>query len=74
MVRACGVSKLGHGAELALCGVFVFVDQAAQDGSACDRFVVAVGDRGVWPGRVELATAVGSPTVVVSGVGHQDGS
>ena len=48
--------------------------QAAQDGSACDPFVVAVGDRVVWPGRAELATPVGSPTVVVSGVGRQDGS
>jgi ABC transporter transmembrane protein len=70
----CGVSKHGHGVELGLCGVFLFVDQATQDGSACDLFVVAVGDGVVWSGRAELATAVGSSTVVVSGVGRQDGS
>jgi hypothetical protein len=28
----------------------------------------------VWPGRAELATPVGPPTVVASGVGRQDGS
>jgi hypothetical protein len=71
---ACGVSKLGHGAELGLCGVFVFVDQAAQDGSTCDLFVVAVGDGVVWSGRAELATPVRSSTVGVSGVGRQDGA
>jgi hypothetical protein len=38
------------------------------------RLSFAVGDRVVWPRRAELATAVGSPTVVVSGVGRQDGS
>jgi hypothetical protein len=66
--------QIGHGAEVGLCGVFVFVDQAAQDGSACDLFVVAVGDGVVWAGRAELATAVESSIVVVSGVGRQDGS
>jgi hypothetical protein len=62
------------GAELGLCGVFAFVDQAAQDGLACDPFVVAVGDGVVWSERAELAIPVGSLTVVVSGVGRQDGS
>ena len=38
------------------------------------RLPLRVGDRVVWPGRAELATPVGSPTVVVSGVGRQDGS
>jgi hypothetical protein len=36
--------NLVMGVELGLCGVFVFVDQVAQDGLACDLFVVAVGD------------------------------
>jgi hypothetical protein len=62
------------GVELGLCWVFVFVDQTAQDWSAFDPFVVEVGDGVVRPWWAELATAVGSSTIVVSGVGRQYGS
>jgi hypothetical protein len=37
-----------------------------------DSLLGKVRDRVIWPGRAELATAVGSPTVVVGLVLGQD--
>jgi hypothetical protein len=72
--QPAGFQNSVTGAELGLCCVFVFVDQTAQDWSAFDPFVVEVGDGVVRPWWAELATAVGSSTIVVSGVGRQYGS
>jgi len=48
-----------------LCGSFVFVDEAAEGGPTLDAFQRQVRDGVIWPGRVELAAAMGSPSVVV---------
>ena len=50
----------------------VFVDQAAEDGSACDPFRGDIGDRVVGLGWVEWERAVRASSVVVSRVLGQD--
>ncbi len=42
-----------------LCGSFVFVDEAAEDGPTLDAFQRQVRDRVIWPRRVESAAAMG---------------
>jgi hypothetical protein len=42
-----------------LCGPFVFDQQAAEDGLALDPLLGEVGHGVAWPGRAELAAAVG---------------
>jgi hypothetical protein len=62
----CGVSELGHPSWPGLlCGSLVFVDEPAEDGPTLDTFQRQVRDGVIWPGRVELAAAMGSPPVVV---------
>jgi hypothetical protein len=41
------------------------VDEAAEDGSALDALPGQVRNGVIWPGRVEFAAAMGSPSVVV---------
>jgi len=41
------------------------VDEAAEDGPTLDAFQRQVRDGVIWPGRVELAAAMGSPSVVM---------
>ena len=48
-----------------LCGPLVFVDEAAEDGTALDLLLGEVRDRVVRTGRVEMAAAVGAASVVV---------
>ncbi len=63
---ACGVPELSHRSWPGLlCGSFVFVDEAAEDGPTLDAFQRQVRDRVIWPRRVESAAAMGSPSVVV---------
>jgi hypothetical protein len=41
------------------------VDEAAEDRPTVDPFLGEIGDGVVGPGRVELAAAMGTPSVVV---------
>jgi hypothetical protein len=43
----------------------MFADDAAEDGPTFDPLSGEVGDRVIGPGRMELAAAMGSPSVVV---------
>jgi len=60
------------GLDLGLRGPLVFVDEAAEDGSAPYPLFGEVGGGMVGPGRAELAAAVGSSSVVVGLVLGQD--
>ena len=63
---ACGVPELGHCGDLGfLRGPFIFVEEAAEDGSALDPHLGEVSDRVIGYGRVELAAAMGSSAVVM---------
>jgi hypothetical protein len=54
-------------------GPLVFVEEAAEDGSAPDLRLGEIGDRMVGPGRAEVASTVGSAPVVVGRVlGYHD--
>ena len=55
-----------------LRGPHVFVDEAAEYGSARDPLSREVGDGIAGPGRVQLTVAVGPPSVVVPGILAQD--
>jgi hypothetical protein len=74
MLVACRVPKLGRMPWPGrLRGPLVFVEEAAEDGSAPDPRLGEIGDGMVGPGRAELAAAVGSASVVVGRVpGHHD--
>jgi Protein of unknown function (DUF5661) len=70
---ACGVSELGHWSWPGLlCGSLVFTDEAAEDRPALDALAVQVRDRVIWPGRSEVAAAMGPSSVVVGLVFGQD--
>jgi hypothetical protein len=70
---ACGVQNSATGPDVGLCGSLIFVDEAAEDGSALDALLGEVCGRVVGPGRAELAAAMGPPPVVMGGVLGQDG-
>jgi hypothetical protein len=57
----------------AFSGPLVFVDEATEDGPALDPLLGEVGDGVVWPGRAELAAAMGSSSVVMGLILGQDG-
>ena len=66
MRELVGVPELSHRSWPGLlCGSFVFVDEAAEDGPTLDAFQRRVRNGVIWPGRVELAAAMRSPPVVV---------
>jgi hypothetical protein len=48
-----------------LRGPLILVEEAAEDGSALDPRLGEISDRVIGYGRVELATAMRSPAVVV---------
>ena len=55
-----------------LGGSFIFVDKAAKDGPTLDSLVGEVSGRVVGPGRVELAAAMGTTSVVMGLIPGQD--
>jgi len=69
--RPAGSQQSARGIDL-LRGSFVFVEEAAEDGLAPDPLQGEIGGGMVRPGRVQLAAAVGSSSVVVPGVLGQD--
>jgi hypothetical protein len=54
------------------CGPLVFVDEAAEDGTALDLLLGKVRDRVVGAGRAEMPAVVGAASVVVGLVLGQD--
>src|ERR1017187_5133229 len=70
---ACGVLELRHRPWPGLLGgSLVFADEAAKDGPTFDPLMGEVNGRVVWPGRAELAAAMGTTSVVVGLVLGQD--
>ena len=57
--RPAGFYKSAGGIAGLLRGSFVFVEEAAEDGSAPDPLLGEIGGGMVRPGRVQLAPAVG---------------
>jgi len=55
-----------------LRGSVVFVEEAAEDGSALDPLLGKVGGEVAGPGRAEFAAAVGPLSVVVPGIPGED--
>jgi hypothetical protein len=56
-VRPVGFQNLATGPDLGLCGAFIFVDGAAEDGPALDPFLGKVRGRmvGLWWAEPEAA-------------------
>jgi hypothetical protein len=67
MVRVLGfgVPELSHRSWPGLLCGSRLVDEAAEDGPALDALPGQVRNRVIWPGQVELAAAIGLPSVVV---------
>jgi hypothetical protein len=58
--------------DLGLSGSLVFANEATKDRPALDSLLGEVGGWVVWPGRAELAAAMGAASVVVGLVLGQD--
>src|SRR5258708_39560730 len=64
-------SATGPGPGL-LCSPLVLVDEAAENGPALDALPGQVRDRVIWPGRAQVAAAMGTSSLVVGLVLAQD--